>query len=60
VVGGWTVAGDGEVVVALLDRVDARTRKAIGAERDRLRNWLGDVRIKPRFRTPLGKALENP
>jgi hypothetical protein len=57
VVGGWTQTDDGEVVVELLERVDAGTRKAIDAERDRLRAWLGDLRIKPRFRTPLEKRL---
>jgi hypothetical protein len=57
VVGGWTQRDDGEVVVGLLGRVDARTRKAIDAERERLQVWLGDVRIKPRFRTPLERSL---
>jgi hypothetical protein len=53
VVGGWTQTGDGEVVVTLLERVDAKTRSAIEAERERLRVWLGAVRIKSRFPTPL-------
>lgn len=56
VVGGWTQTDDGEVVVELLDRVDARTREAIDAERERLRVWLGDVRIKSRFRSPLEQS----
>jgi hypothetical protein len=57
VVGGWTQTGDGDVVVELLEDVDARARKRIDAERERLRAWLGDVRIKPRFPTPLEKRL---
>ena len=57
VVGGWLHAEDGEVVVKLLEPVDAKTRKMIDAERLRLRDWLGDVRIKPRFRTPLERSL---
>ncbi|HET9724671.1 MAG TPA: winged helix DNA-binding domain-containing protein [Actinomycetota bacterium] len=56
-VGGWGQAGDGTIVVELLERVDARTRRAIDAERGRLRAWLGDVRIRPRFRTPLELTL---
>jgi hypothetical protein len=60
VVGGWIQAADGDVLVALLEQVDAKTRKAIDSERDRLRAWLGDVRIKPRFRTPLEKSLTKP
>ena len=60
VVGGWLHAEDGEVVVKLLEPVDAKTRKMIDAERLRLRDWLGDERIKrikPRFRTPLERSL---
>lgn len=57
VVGGWTQTADGEVIVELLESVDARTRKMIAAECDRLRDWLGNVRIKPRFRTPLEQSL---
>jgi hypothetical protein len=57
VVGGWTQTAGGEVAVELFDRVDARTRKAVEAERERLREWLGDVRIRPRFRTPLEMRL---
>jgi hypothetical protein len=58
-VGGWTHADDGEVRVELLERVDARTRTAIDAERERLRSWLSDVRIKPRFRTAVERALSD-
>ena len=60
VVGGWTQTDDGEVVVELLNRVDARIRKMIDTGRDRLRVWLGDVRIKSRFRTPLERSLSKP
>ncbi len=60
VVGGWTQTDDGEVVGELLDRVDARIRKMIDTGRDRLRVWLGDVRIKSRFRTPLERSLSKP
>ncbi|MFB3739683.1 MAG: winged helix DNA-binding domain-containing protein [Candidatus Velamenicoccus archaeovorus] len=57
VVGGWAQAADGEVVVELLEPVDARTRRAIEEERERLRTWLGDVRIKTRFPSPLEARL---
>jgi hypothetical protein len=57
IVGGWTQTEDGEVVVELLEKVDAKTRKMIDAERDRLRDWLGDARIRSRFRAPLERAL---
>jgi hypothetical protein len=57
VVGGWAQTEDGEIVVALLERVDARTRRRIETERDRLREWLGDVRIRARFPTPFARRL---
>jgi hypothetical protein len=57
VVGGWTQDDHGEITVKLLARLDAVTRPMIDGERERLRGWLGDVRIKPRFPTPLEQAL---
>lgn len=57
VVGGWIQRASGEIAVEMLERVDARTRAAIDAERERLRAWLGDVRVTPRFRTPVEQAL---
>lgn len=57
VVGGWAQTGEGEVVVELLGRVDAATRRMIDAEREPLGDWLGDVRIRTRFPTPLERKL---
>ncbi|HSJ50542.1 MAG TPA: winged helix DNA-binding domain-containing protein [Actinomycetota bacterium] len=57
VVGGWTQAPDGSIEVALLERVDAASRRRIDAERKRLPEWLGDLRIQSRFRTPFEKRL---
>ncbi|MEX2421394.1 MAG: crosslink repair DNA glycosylase YcaQ family protein, partial [Actinomycetota bacterium] len=57
VVGGWTQTAEGEVVVELLDQVDARTRRLIDAERDRLPDWLGDARIRSRFPNPFERKL---
>ena len=59
VVGGWTQTERGDVVVELLERVDAPARRLIEAERERLQDWLGDVRIRPRFQSPLERALRN-
>ena len=56
-IGTWAQIPSGDVLVELLERVDARTRRAIDAERERLRAWLGDVRLKPRFRTPLERSI---
>jgi hypothetical protein len=60
VIGGWAQSGSGEVAVGLLERVDATTRRAIDVEAERLRAWLGDVRLKPRFRTPMERTLAGP
>jgi hypothetical protein len=57
VVGGWGQTTDGEVVVRLLEDVGSETRGAIDAEAARLRAWLGDAVVTPRFRTPLEKEL---
>jgi winged helix DNA-binding protein len=56
IVGGWWQAEGGDVVIELLSRVDAATRRAIGRERDRLQEWLGDVRLRLRFPTPLERS----
>jgi hypothetical protein len=57
VVGAWAQTEGGEVVVEPFARLDAATRARLDAERGRLAAWLGDVRIRPRFGTPLGKEL---
>ena len=57
VVGAWGQTERGEVVVELFGRRDAATRKLVDVERERLRSWLGDVRIRTRFATPLGREL---
>ncbi len=56
-VGAWAQTGTGDVVIEPIGRIDAGTRKRLDAERERLRDWLGDVRIRPRFGTPLGTEL---
>ena len=57
IVGGWWQDDTGRIVVKVLSRVDAATRRAIEDERDRLEGWLGDVRLRLRFPTPLGRSL---
>ncbi|MDG4826099.1 winged helix DNA-binding domain-containing protein [Asanoa sp. WMMD1127] len=57
VVGGWTQRPDGRVVHRLLEEVPAATAKRITAAAGELEDWLGDARVKPKFRTPLEKEL---
>jgi hypothetical protein len=57
VVGAWGQTEEGEIAVELFGRLGAPTRKLVDAERESLRSWLGDVRIRTRFATPLGRKL---
>ena len=57
VVGGWAQRGDGEIAVRLLEDVGADTDALVQAEAAELRRWLGDLRVIPRFRTPLEREL---
>lgn len=60
IVGGWTQREDGEVVVHLLEDVGADAAAAVDAEAARTAAWLGEVRVRVRWRypTPLQKRLE--
>jgi Winged helix DNA-binding domain len=57
VVGGWAQRGTGELVLRLLEDVGADATTAIEAEAARLADWLGPLRVTPRFRTPLEREL---
>lgn len=57
VVGGWAQTREGKVVMELLVPVDARTRKRIDAERERLPAWLEGAWVHTRFPTPFEKRL---
>ena len=57
VVGGWAQRKSGEVVFRLLEDVGGDTADAIAAEAARLEAWLGDVRVTPRFPTPVQRDL---
>jgi hypothetical protein len=58
IVGAWAQRKDsGQVVVALLEDVGGPASRAIAEEAARLGDWIGDVRVTPRFRTPLEREL---
>jgi hypothetical protein len=57
IVGGWARRADGEVVYRLLEDVGADVAAAVEAEAARVADWIGPVRVVPRFRTPLEKEL---
>ena len=57
IVGGWAQRNGGEVVVRLLEDVPPEATSAIDDRAERLREWLGPVRVTPRFRAPLEREL---
>ena len=57
VVGGWAQRKTGEVVLRLLEDVGTDATAAIETEAARLADWLGPVRVTPRFPTPLVREL---
>lgn len=57
IVGGWAQRPDGEVVHHFLEDVGADVERAVAAEANHLAGWFGDVRVTPRFRTPLERRL---
>jgi hypothetical protein len=57
VVGGWAQRRTGEVVLGLLEDPGAEATAAIEADAARLADWLGPVRVTPRFRTPMEREL---
>ncbi len=57
VIGAWGQRPDGTVVVGLLDRIDAASRRLVDAEAARLTEWLDGTVVAARFPTPLVKEL---
>jgi hypothetical protein len=57
IVGGWAQRPDGEVVVKLLEDPGAAAADMVAAQAQRLQEWLGPVRVTPRFRTLLERQL---
>ncbi len=57
IVGGWAQRPTGEVAFRLLEDVGAEAAAAVEAAASRLAAWLGEVRVTPRFRTPLEREL---
>lgn len=53
IVGGWNQNPAGEVYLQLLEDVGAEASAALAAEAARLTEWLGGLRIAPRFPSPL-------
>jgi hypothetical protein len=56
IVGGWRQSDTGEVVLQMLEDVDAEGRGALENEAARLTEWLGGARVLPRFPSPLSRV----
>lgn len=59
VIGGWAQRPDGEVVYRVLEDAGRSARAAIETEAGKLQEWLVNVRVIPRFRTPLERELSS-
>lgn len=57
IVGGWAQRKDGRIATRLLEPLGKRQAAAVDAEARRLEAALGDVRVSPRFPTPIDKDL---
>ena len=57
IVGGWAQRNDGEIVWELLEDIDPEAEAEVENQAARLRDWLGDKVVIPRFRSPSDKEL---
>lgn len=57
VVGAWAQRASGEVATRLLEDVGSDKAAAVEREAAGLTDWLGEVRVIPRFRTPAERDL---
>jgi hypothetical protein len=57
IVGGWAQRDDGTIAFRLFDDIGSDGTSAVGDVAGRLEAWLADVRVKPRFPTPIDKEL---
>jgi hypothetical protein len=57
IVGGWAQRPTGEIATKLLEDVGQAATAAIATEAEQLAKWLSDVRVIPRFRTPIERQL---
>jgi len=54
---GWAQRAGGEIVYQLLEDAGTAAVGAVEEDAERLRGWVGSMRVIPRFRTPLEREL---
>jgi hypothetical protein len=57
IVGGWAQRQNGAIAIKLLEDVGSEAERSVEAAAHMLGAWIGDVRVTPRFRTPLEREL---
>jgi hypothetical protein len=57
IVGGWAQRKDGRVAYRLLEDVGQAAADNLAVAARDLGLWLGEIRVTPRFRTPLEREL---
>ncbi|HEX6339108.1 MAG TPA: winged helix DNA-binding domain-containing protein, partial [Jiangellaceae bacterium] len=57
VVGGWAQRADGTIAYRLFEDIGTDGTQMVSDTAGTLETWLGDVRVKPRFPTPIDKEL---
>jgi hypothetical protein len=57
IVGGWAQRRDGEISYRLLEDVGRDVTADVERSATQLAEWIGPVRVTPRFRTPLEREL---
>jgi hypothetical protein len=60
IVGGWAQRPDGAIGYRLLEDIGREAAAAVEAAAGALTGWVGQVRVTPRFRTPLERELTAP
>jgi hypothetical protein len=57
IVGGWAQRPSGEIAVRLLEDIGKQEHDMVDEAAGELGQWLGGIRVTPRFRTPLEREL---
>jgi Winged helix DNA-binding domain len=57
IVGGWAQRPTGEIVYRVLEDVGRDVVAEVESRAARLADWIGQVRVTPRFRTPIEREL---